>query len=219
MLLPNADPVHKMTIIPRGLSLGLTQSLPENDKHNLTRDYILDQITMLMGGRVAEELEFGKGGITTGAHNDIERATSTARKMVCEWGMSEKLGPLQYGQKEEPIFIGKEIARHKDYSEKTSELIDEEIREIVERAYTKAWDILTGHTDSLRKLADKLLEKEVLDRKAIEEITGIQKAGETKKARSSVRKKKQETPEKEEVPTSRLKLGNIKIATNEAGAD
>ncbi|KPJ88181.1 MAG: cell division protein FtsH, partial [Spirochaetes bacterium DG_61] len=219
MLLPNADPLHKMTIIPRGLSLGLTQSLPETDKHNLTRDYILDQITMLMGGRVAEELEFGKGGITTGAQNDIERATSTARKMVCEWGMSEKLGPLQYGQKEEPIFIGKEIARHKDYSEKTSELIDEEIREIVERAYIKAWDILTKHRNSLKKLADKLLEKEVLDRKAIEEITGIRKSGETKKARSSVRKKKEETQEKEEVPATRLKLGNIKIATNEAGAD
>jgi len=219
MLLPNADPLHKMTIIPRGLSLGLTQSLPETDKHNLTRDYILDQITMLMGGRVAEELEFGKGGITTGAQNDIERATSTARKMVCEWGMSEKLGPLQYGQKEEPIFIGKEIARHKDYSEKTSELIDEEIREIVERAYIKAWDILTKHRNSLKKLADKLLEKEVLDRKAIEEITGIRKSGETKKARSSVRKKKEETEEKEEVPATRLKLGNIKIATNEAGAD
>ncbi|MBA7557432.1 ATP-dependent zinc metalloprotease FtsH [subsurface metagenome] len=114
MLLPNADPVHKMTIIPRGLSLGLTQSLPESDKHNFKKDYILDQITLLMGGRVAEEMKFGKGGITTGAQNDIERATSTVRKMVCEWGMSEKLGPLQYGQKEEPIFIGKEIARHKE---------------------------------------------------------------------------------------------------------
>jgi cell division protease FtsH len=95
MLLPNADPVHKMTIIPRGLSLGLTQSLPETDKHNLKMDYIVDQVTLLMGGRVAEEIQYGKGGITTGARNDIERATSTARKMVCEWGMSGQLGPLQ----------------------------------------------------------------------------------------------------------------------------
>jgi cell division protease FtsH len=219
MFLPNADPVHKMTIIPRGLSLGLTQSLPETDKHNLTQDYIIDQITMLMGGRVAEELEFGKGGITTGAQNDIERATATARKMVCEWGMSEKLGPLQYGQKEEPIFIGKEIARHKDYSEKTSELIDEEIREIVEKAYKHAWELLSKQRETLGKLASTLLEKEVLDRKAIEEITGIRKIKEVKKTRTSVRKKKEVEKIKEEAAKSRLPLGNIKIATNEAGGE
>jgi len=219
MFLPNADPVHKMTIIPRGLSLGLTQSLPETDKHNLTQDYIIDQITMLMGGRVAEELEFGKGGITTGAQNDIERATATARKMVCEWGMSEKLGPLQYGQKEEPIFIGKEIARHKDYSEKTSELIDEEIREIVEKAYKHAWELLSKQRETLGKLASTLLEKEVLDRKAIEEITGIRKIKEVKKTRTSVRKKKEVEKIKEEAAKNRLPLGNIKIATNEAGGE
>jgi len=219
MLLPNADPVHKMTIIPRGLSLGLTQSLPETDKHNLKRDYILDQITMLMGGRVAEELEFGKGGITTGAQNDIERATNTARKMVCEWGMGEKLGPLQYGQKEEPIFIGKEIARHKDYSEKTSEMIDEEIREIVERAYKKAWDILMKHRGNLRKLAQHLLEKEALDRKAIEEITGIKTKEEIKKPRDIAVKKTKESDVKEEAPKKKLTLGNIKIATNEVGGE
>ncbi|RKY00966.1 MAG: cell division protein FtsH, partial [Spirochaetes bacterium] len=175
MLLPNADPVHKMTIIPRGLSLGLTQSLPESEKHNLSRDYIIDQITLLMGGRVAEEIIFGKGGITTGAQNDIERATKTARRMVCEWGMSEKLGPLQYGQKEEPIFIGKEIARHKDYSEKTSELIDEEVKQIVEGAYRRATKILKEHKDILDKLAKRVLEKEVLDRKEIEKIVGVNK--------------------------------------------
>jgi len=219
MLLPNADPLHKMTIIPRGLSLGLTQSLPETDKHNLKRDYILDQITMLMGGRVAEELEFGKGGITTGAQNDIERATNTARKMVCEWGMGEKLGPLQYGQKEEPIFIGKEIARHKDYSEKTSEMIDEEIREIVEKAYKKAWDILVKHRGNLRKLAQHLLEKEALDRKAIEQITGIKPKKEIKKPRDIAEKKAKESDVKEEAPKKKLALGNIKIATNEAGGE
>jgi cell division protease FtsH len=216
MLLPNADPVHKMTIIPRGLSLGLTQSLPETDKHNLKLEYINDQITLLMGGRVAEEIIFGKGGITTGAQNDIERATKTARKMVCEWGMSEKLGPLQYGQKEEPIFIGKEIARHKDYSEKTSEMIDNEIREIVEDAYKKAWDILTKNRSVLDRLAKHLLEKEILDRKAIEEIVLGNKRSE-KKLNAAARKALDEGEEGGTDVKDNLGIGNIKIATNEAG--
>ena len=189
MLLPNADPVHKMTIIPRGLSLGLTQSLPVSEKHNLSKDYILDQITLLMGGRVAEEIVFGKNGITTGAQNDIERATKTARRMVCEWGMSEKLGPLQYGQKEEPIFIGKEIARHKDYSEKTSELIDEEVKNIVEGAYKRATKILKEHREILDKLASKLLEKEVLDGKEIQKIVGVKKIKDNGSAPKRGRKK------------------------------
>jgi len=219
MLLPNADPVHKMTIIPRGLSLGLTQSLPETDKHNLKLDYIIDQITLLMGGRVAEEIVFGKGGITTGARNDIEQATSTARKMVCEWGMSEKLGPLQYGQKEEPIFIGKEIARHKDYSERTSEMIDEDIREIVENAYKRAWDILTKNRKVIDKLARHVLEREVLDRKAIEEIIGIKKSKDTKKTRAVVSKSKKENNKKAKASTKKLRLRTIKIATNEAGSE
>jgi len=184
MKLPNADPVHKMTIIPRGLSLGITQSLPENEKHNLTKAYLLDQLTLLMGGRAAEEIIFGEGSITTGAQNDIERATKLARRMVCEWGMSEKLGPLQYGQKEEPIFIGKEIARHKDYSEITSQLIDEEIRNFVEGSYEKAKDILLKNRDILEKLATRLLEKEVLDRKEIEKIVGIEKKTKQKKVKA-----------------------------------
>jgi len=183
MKLPNADPVHKMTIIPRGLSLGITQSLPENEKHNLTKAYLLDQLTLLMGGRAAEEIIFGEGSITTGAQNDIERATKLARRMVCEWGMSERLGPLQYGQKEEPIFIGKEIARHKDYSEMTSQLIDEEIRNFVEGSYEKAKDILLKNRDTLEKLATRLLEKEVLDRKEIEKIVGVEKKTQQKKVK------------------------------------
>ena len=219
MLLPNADPVHKMTIIPRGLSLGLTQSLPESDKHNFKKDYILDQVTLLMGGRVAEEMKFGKGGITTGAQNDIERATSTVRKMVCEWGMSEKLGPLQYGQKEEPIFIGKEIARHKDYSERTAEMIDEEIREIVENAYRKAWDILTTNRVRLNKLAKQLLDREVLDGKEIEEIIELKKETPKKKLKPAARKMLEESNKKETKGKEKLKLGNMKIATNEAGGD
>ena len=225
MILPNADPVHKMTIIPRGLSLGLTQSLPESDKHNVTKDYILDQITLLMGGRVAEEIQYGKGGITTGAQNDIERATALVRKMVCEWGMSSKLGPLLYGQKEEPIFIGKEIARHKDYSEKTSELIDEEIREIVDEAYSIAWDILTKNKSILNKLAKELLEKEALDRKEIEEITGIRNAKKKLVKKQDVaegsRTQKNEAGGKPKISQKKknTKLGKMKIATNEAGGE
>jgi len=218
MLLKNADPVHKMTIIPRGLSLGLTQSLPESDKHNLRKDYIVDQIILLMGGRVAEEIQFGEGGITTGAQNDIERATNTARKMVCEWGMSDKLGPLQYGQKEEPIFIGKEIARHKDYSEMTSQSIDEEIKEIVQGAFQRAYDILTKNKNTLDKLAERLLEKEVLDRKEIEEIVGV-----TKKSRP---KPKPPVPSSVNAPEKKPRkrkekvvLDKLKIATSEAGPE
>ena len=219
MLLPNADPVHKMTIIPRGLSLGLTQSLPETEKHNLPMDYIIDQITLLMGGRVAEEIQFGKEGITTGAQNDIERATQTARKMVCEWGMSDSLGPLQYGQKEEPIFIGKEIARHKDYSEKTSQMIDDEIRSIVENAYRRAWDILTKHKRILDKLAKRLLEKEALDGKEIQEIVGMKKQGSRKGPKSSTKIAEETTPTEEEKvqKEEKIKLPEIRIATNEAG--
>ncbi len=217
MLLENADPVHKMTIIPRGLSLGLTQSLPESDKHNLRKDYIVDQITLLMGGRVAEEIQFGDGGITTGAQNDIERATNTARKMVCEWGMSEKLGPLLYGQKEEPIFIGKEIARHKDYSEMTSQYIDEEIKEIVKAAFQRAFDILTKNKNTLDKLAKRLLEKEVLDRKEIEEIVGATKKSKT--ARKPL-PKSVKTPEKKSSPRKeKILLDKLKIATSEAGPE
>jgi len=220
MLLPNADPVHKMTIIPRGLSLGLTQSLPESDKHNLTRDYIIDQVILLMGGRVAEEIEFSKGGITTGARNDIERATSMARKMVCEWGMSEKLGPLLYGQKEEPIFIGKEIARHKDYSEQTSQFIDEEIRRIVDDAYKRALTILTENKTRLDRLAKRLLEKEVLDRREIEEIVGITGKKTAKRKKPPVSRQKEESDEKTRAPRKEEgKLDKLKIATNEAGLD
>ncbi len=217
MLLKNADPVHKMTIIPRGLSLGLTQSLPESEKHNLRKDYIVDQITLLMGGRVAEEIQFGEGGITTGAQNDIERATNTARKMVCEWGMSERLGPLQYGQKEEPIFIGKEIARHKDYSEMTSQSIDEEIKEIVQSAFQRAYNILTKNKNTLDKLAKRLLEKEVLDRKEIEEIVGGIKISRTK---PKPLPSSADTPEKKPgTRKQKVVLDKLKIATSEAGPE
>src|SRR5712692_3123973 len=157
---PNADPVHKVTIIPRGMALGVTQQLPEGDRHNYTEDYLLGQISILMGGRIAEETFLG--GITTGASNDIEKATELARAMVCEYGMSE-LGPLTFGKKEEQIFLGREIAQHRDYSEETSIRIDSEVRKIVTEQYERATKIIQENRDTLVRLADALLEHESLD--------------------------------------------------------
>src|SRR5712675_2299415 len=157
---PNADPVHKVTIIPRGMALGVTQQLPEGDRHNYTKEYLLGQISILMGGRIAEETFLGN--ITTGASNDIEKATELARAMVCEYGMSE-LGPLTFGKKEEQIFLGREIAQHRDYSEETSIRIDSEVRKIVNKGYTTAKQILSDNRDTLERIARALIEREVLD--------------------------------------------------------
>jgi cell division protease FtsH len=166
--LPDTDPIHKVTIIPRGRALGLTQQLPMDEKHTLPKRYLLDTLSVLMGGRAAEELVLDE--MTSGAGNDIERATETARKMVCQWGMSEKLGPLAFGQKEEQIFLGREFAQHKDYSEETAVLIDQEIRDIVTVAYDKAKNILTDNMNVLHALADALLERETLVGKEIDAI-------------------------------------------------
>src|SRR6266496_1357623 len=157
---PNADPVHKVTIIPRGMALGVTQQLPEGDRHNYTKEYLLGQISILMGGRIAEETFLGS--ITTGASNDIEKATELARAMVCEYGMSE-LGPLTFGKKEEQIFLGREIAQHRDYSEETSIRIDSEVRKIVTEQYERARKIIEENRDTLVRLAEALLEQESLD--------------------------------------------------------
>ncbi|PYS43864.1 MAG: cell division protein FtsH [Acidobacteria bacterium] len=157
---PNADPVHKVTIIPRGMALGVTQQLPEGDRHNYTKEYLLGQISILMGGRIAEETFLGN--ITTGASNDIEKATELARAMVCEYGMSE-LGPLTFGKKEEQIFLGREIAQHRDYSEETSIRIDSEVRKIVTEQYERATKIIQENRDTLVRLAEALLEHESLD--------------------------------------------------------
>ncbi|HWP85394.1 MAG TPA: cell division protein FtsH, partial [Terriglobia bacterium] len=159
-LMPHTDPVHKVTIIPRGLALGVTMQLPEDDKHNYSREYLEARIAVMMGGRCAEEI-FLKSQ-TTGAGNDIEQATELARRMVCEWGMSE-LGPLTFGNKEEQIFLGREIAQHRDYSEDTAILIDKEIRRIVNNGYEKARQLITEHSDALVRIAEALLEREVLD--------------------------------------------------------
>ncbi|RME20397.1 MAG: cell division protein FtsH, partial [Deltaproteobacteria bacterium] len=161
-LLPGeTDPVHKVSIIPRGLALGVTQQLPKEDRHTTSRSYAHNRICVLLGGRVAEELVLKEQ--TTGAGQDIDQATDIARKMVCEWGMSEKLGPLTFGKKEEQIFLGREIAQHRDYSEKTAQAIDAEVRSLVEQAYEKARKILSENIDALHRLAEALLVYETLE--------------------------------------------------------
>jgi len=166
-----SDPIHKVSVIPRGMALGITSTLPENDNYHLSKLRILDDICVLMGGRAAEEIMFGD--VCTGAMNDINRATDLARKMVTQWGMSENLGPITYGQKEEPIFIGKEIATHKDYSEKTAQIIDEEIKNVIMSQYKRAKDILIENKDKMIKLADTLFERETLDSEEIYNLLGI----------------------------------------------
>ena len=167
-LLPGTDPIHKVTIIPRGRALGVTQQLPIDEKHNYPKEYLINEIAIMMGGRVAEELVLES--ITTGAGNDIERATELAHKMVCEWGMSEKMGPLTFGQREEMIFLGREITRHQDYSDQTAIEIDQEVRRLVMENYDRAKGIISSHLQILHNLASALLEREVLDGAEIEEI-------------------------------------------------
>jgi cell division protease FtsH len=167
-LLPGTDPIHKVTIIPRGRALGLTQQLPLDEKHTYPKDYLLNQICILMGGRVAEELVLGIQ--TTGAGNDIERASELARKMVCDYGMSENLGPLTFGKREEQIFLGREIAQHRDYSELTAQKIDDEVRGIVTNSYNKTTQLIKENLDTLHRMAKALLERETLDGKAIDQI-------------------------------------------------
>jgi cell division protease FtsH len=159
-LLPDADPLHKVTIIPRGMALGLTMQLPIDDKHSYSKDYLLAQLSILMAGRIAEDLFLKQ--VTTGAGNDIERATDMARKMVCEWGMSD-LGPLSFGKKEEQIFLGREIAQHRDYSEETAIKIDVEVRRMVDGAYAKARAVIEEHREAVVRIAEALLEREILD--------------------------------------------------------
>ncbi|MEE9499533.1 MAG: AAA family ATPase, partial [Nitrospinaceae bacterium] len=167
-LLPGTDPLHKVTIIPRGQALGVTMQLPEDDKHTYPKQYLTNNLAIMMGGRVAEEICLGE--MTTGAGNDIERATETARKMVCEWGMSEKMGPLTYGTKEEQIFLGRDFNTQKNFSDETAKLIDLEVKALVMGGYNTAMDLLTTNRESLEKLFQGLLEHETLDLKEISEI-------------------------------------------------
>jgi cell division protease FtsH len=159
-MLPHADPLHKVTIIPRGMALGVTMQLPSDDKHTYTRDFLESQIAIMMGGRLAEELFLGH--MTTGAGNDIEQATEMARRMVCDYGMSS-LGPLTFGKREEQIFLGREIAQHRDYSEDTAIKIDLEVKRFISEGYEKAKKILEENRDTLARIAEALLEREVLD--------------------------------------------------------
>lgn len=167
-LLPGTDPIHKVTIIPRGRALGLTQQLPIDEKHTYPKDYLLNNICILMGGRAAEEIVLNMK--TTGAGNDIERATDLARKMVCDYGMSDNLGPLTFGKKEEQIFLGREISQHRDYSELTAQRIDQEVRDIVTGCYDKTSSLLKEKLDILHAMAKALLERETLDVSMIDDI-------------------------------------------------
>ena len=170
-LLPNADPLHKVSIIPRGMALGITMQLPLEDKYCSSKDYLEDQLAIFMGGRIAEEIFMHQ--MTTGAGNDIERATDVARKMVCEWGMSE-LGALSYGKKEEQIFLGREIAQHRDYSEDTAIKIDEQVKKLVQRGYDRARQVIEEHSTALVQIAEALLEREVLDGAEVKSVIGGQ---------------------------------------------
>ena len=172
VLLQNTDSLHKVTIVPRGRSLGATWTLPSDGRYTLQRKKAIDEMSLLLGGRVAEEFKFGEDSVTTGASNDIERVTEMARRMVCEWGMS-KLGPIAFGQKEQPIFLGKEIARHKDYSEETAQKIDEEVHRFVMKAYERTQRLLKENSDKFESLAKELFEKESLDIEDIERICEV----------------------------------------------
>jgi len=194
-LLPNTDPVHKVTIIPRGRALGVTSYLPIDEKHNYSKDYLESMLAQLLGGRAAEKIVFNQ--FTTGAGNDIERATDIARKMVCEWGMSDNLGPVTFGKKEEEIFLGREIAQHRDYSENTAQEIDREVRKIITGAQEKAESILRNKIDLLHALASALLEYEILDGEQIDLILKGKKLKSKKiekpaeKSRGSAKKKQE----------------------------
>jgi cell division protease FtsH len=167
-MVPGADPLHKVTIVPRGRALGLTTQIPLDDRHSFSRSWLLGRIAVALGGRAAEKIVFND--LTTGAQEDIEKATTIARKMVCEWGMSEELGPLAFGPKEEQIFLGREIAQHRDYSEQTAILIDKEVRKVMDEALVQAEKIVGENVSRLNDLANALLEREILDREEVEKI-------------------------------------------------
>jgi cell division protease FtsH len=173
-LIPEADPIHKVTIIPRGMALGLTQQLPLDDRYTYTKDYLEAQLSVLMAGRVAENLLLNK--MTTGAASDFEKSTEIARKMVCQWGMSE-LGPLTFGERDDLIFLGRDLAVNKNFSERTSERIDEEVKKIINRCFQRSRDLLEAKRDKLIRISELLLEKEVLSSEEIQEVVNGAKQG------------------------------------------
>ncbi|MBD3320453.1 MAG: cell division protein FtsH, partial [Chitinivibrionales bacterium] len=180
----DADPLHKVTIIPRGRALGVTFSLPGEDKHSYTKGYLIDRVCIMLGGRVAEELVFSIQ--TTGAANDIKQATEIVRKLVCDYGMTDELGPLSYGKKDEQIFLGREINRHRDYSDKTADAIDTIMRRIMDEQLHRAKTILTEHRVELDRLANALLEHEMLDLEEIHKVIKGEPLASAKKTRSVI---------------------------------
>ncbi|MDH7513070.1 MAG: ATP-dependent zinc metalloprotease FtsH [Clostridiales bacterium] len=192
-LIPEADPIHKVTIIPRGLALGVTQQLPLDDRYTYSKDYLEAQLSVLLAGRVAETLLLDK--TTTGAANDFEKATEIARKMVCQWGMSD-LGPLTFGERDDLVFLGRDLAMNKNFSERTSELIDEEVKKIITKSYNRAQGLLEKNRSKLLKIAKTLLEKEVLDSEEIDKIAGVKKGKKAKQAEKEKRKKVLPAPAK-----------------------
>ena len=213
--IPGADPIHKVTIIPRGRALGITHQLPMDERHNYSRSYITGQLSILLGGRAAEKIIFNE--LTTGGGNDIERATELARKMVCEWGMSDRLGPLTFGKQTEEIFLGREIAKHRDFSEETAKLIDEEVRKIIEEAEKLACGILKKNLGKLQLLAEALLEHEVIDGEDIARllqgkklIRATNNKNLKKRTKPTVRLRKAPKPESK---TSKLKEEEIPAQT------
>jgi len=203
-LIPGADPVHKVTIIPRGQALGITAQLPMDDRHNYSREYIEGMLAILMGGRVAEELVLNQK--TTGAGNDIERATGLARKMVTEWGMSDAIGPMTFGQKREEIFIGRDLGMHRDFSEEMARRIDDEVRRIIEHAHNRAYRIVKSNRDVLDAISKLLLEKESLDATELDKLIpkGLQEAkhsdGERKRSNRPPRRRGPRKPRNEGQP-------------------
>jgi len=213
MNIPGADPIHKVTIVPRGRALGITHQLPMDERHNYSQSYIKGNLSILLGGRAAEKIIFNE--LTTGAGNDIERATELARKMVCEWGMSEKLGPLTFGKKNQEIFLGREIAQHRDFSEETAKAIDKEVRTIVETAEERAIKILKDNLKSLKLLAETLLEYEVIDGDNIKRLldgkkirkpkNNVKSQSKPKTRKKSITKTTRKTTDKGKKPASSTK--------------
>ena len=215
-LLPDADPVHKVTIIPRGRALGLTAQLPIDERHNYAKSYIETKLKVLMGGRVAEQIIFGE--LTTGGGNDIEVASKVARKMVCEWGMSDVMGPLTFGKKEEEIFLGREIAKHRDYSEETAQKIDEEVTKILTGAEDDVMKLLKENIDKLHALAKVLLEYETIEGSELDGILAGEKLnrrparennGQTIEKAEDTESVDEIEPEKEEKEVNRISFDSL----------
>lgn len=218
LLVPSHDPVHKVTIIPRGRALGVTMFLPEGDRYNYTREYLESKLSSLFGGRLAEEIIFGVSKVTTGASNDIQKATEIARNMVTKWGLSEKIGPLTLGSNDEEVFLGHSITRHKDISEATSSIIDAEVRDIIERNYQRAEKILKDNIEKLHTMADALVKYETIGTDQIQDIMSGNPVREPASWRNQVAKQKQKAlePKSDSDAKDELKLGDADQGTASA---